>query len=82
MVVAEAYPDLKANQGFLDLQKQLEGTENRIAVERRVFNEATQRYNSSVRSFPTSIVAGFKGMTTKAYFQADAEAAKVPQVKF
>ena len=82
MAVAEAYPELKANQNFLELQSQLEGTENRIAVERRRFNETVQDYNTSVRVFPASIVASMRGFTPKAFFEADAGAEKAPTVKF
>jgi LemA protein len=82
MVIAEQYPDLKANQGFLDLQAQLEGTENRIAVERNRFNEKAQGYNTEIRRFPMSLMAKMFGFAKKAYFEA-AEAAKTaPQVKF
>lgn len=82
MVVVEKYPDLKANQNFLELQSQLEGTENRIAVERRRFNEITQEYNTSIKLFPRSIVAGFRGMAPKTYFTSNAGADKAPEVKF
>lgn len=82
MAVAENYPQLKANQNFLELQSQLEGTENRIAVERRRFNEAIQDYNTATRLFPNSLVAGFRGFGPKAFFEADAGAEKAPQVKF
>ncbi len=82
LVVVERYPDLKANQNFLDLQAQLEGTENRIAVERRRFNEMARRYNTAIRRFPASIVAGMFGFTKRAYFQAQAGAEQAPQVKF
>lgn len=82
LVTVERYPDLKANQNFLTLQAQLEGTENRIAVERSRFNETVQAYNNKVISFPTNLVAGFFGFKTKAYFQADAAAATVPTVSF
>lgn len=82
LAVSEKYPELKANENFMDLQKQLEGTENRIAVERKVFNDTTQSYNYAVKSFPTSIIAGFKGLTTKPYFEADAQAKTAPKVKF
>jgi LemA protein len=82
MVVSEQYPELKANQNFLDLQKQLEGTENRITVERMKFNQTVQGYNSTIRSFPTSFVASFKGMAEKPYFEAEAGANKAPSVKF
>jgi LemA protein len=82
MVVMEKYPDLKANQNFLDLQAQLEGTENRIAVERRNFNEVVQDYNVNVRSFPSNIFAGMFGFQQKGYFQAEAGAEKAVKVKF
>ena len=82
MVVVERYPDLKANQNFLDLQAQLEGTENRIAVERRRFNEAARRYNTAIRRFPASLVAGMFGFEKRAYFQAEAGAERAPEVKF
>ena len=82
MVVMEKYPELKANQNFLDLQAQLEGTENRIAVERRKFNEVVQEYNVSVRSFPSNIFAGMFGFQQKGYFQAEAGAEKAVKVKF
>jgi len=82
MVVMEQYPDLKANQNFLDLQAQLEGTENRIAVERGRFNEAAQSFNSFIRQFPESIVANFKGFQKKAYFEAEKGAEKAPVVNF
>ena len=82
LVVVERYPDLKANQNFLALQSQLEGTENRITVERMRFNEAAQRFNTLRRSFPTNMVANLGGFHEKAYFKADEGAAKVPVVKF
>ena len=82
MVVMEKYPDLKANQNFLDLQAQLEGTENRIAVERRKFNEVVQDYNVNVRSFPSNMFAGMFGFQQKGYFQAEAGAEKAVKVKF
>ena len=82
MATVEAYPELKANQNFLELQAQLEGTENRISVERRAFNEATQTYNSTVRTFPNNIMAGIFGFKEKGYFQAEAGAATVPEVQF
>ena len=82
MVVMERYPDLKANQNFLDLQAQLEGTENRIAVERRSFNEIVQDYNVSVRSFPSNMFAAMFGFQQKGYFQAEAGAEKAVKVKF
>lgn len=82
MVVMERYPDLKANQNFLDLQAQLEGTENRIAVERRNFNEVVQEYNIAVRRFPRNLFAGMFGFQQKGYFQAEAGANKAVKVKF
>lgn len=82
LVVAEQYPDLKANQNFMDLQAQLEGTENRIANERRKFNEAVQDLNSYIRSFPQNLIAKTFGIQQRAYFEADEAAAKAPTVKF
>jgi len=82
MVVVEKYPDLKANQNFLDLQTQLEGTENRIAVERNRFNKVAQGYNTIIRRFPGSIYAGMFGFDRKAYFEAEAGSEKAPQVEF
>ncbi len=82
LVTIEKYPDLKANQNFLELQSQLEGTENRISVERGRFNEMVQVYNKYVRSFPTNIFAGMFGFAQKGYFQAVAGAEKAPEVKF
>ncbi len=82
MVVVERYPDLKANQNFLELQAQLEGTENRIAVERRRFNQSVQVYNTYIRSFPKNMVAGMYGFERKVQFQADAGADNVPEVTF
>lgn len=82
MVVVEKYPDLKANQGFLDLQAQLEGTENRISVERKKFNESAQMYNTYIRNFPKNIYAGMFGFEKKAYFEAEKGAEKAPQVQF
>lgn len=82
LVVVEKYPDLKANENFRDLQSQLEGTENRIAVERRRFNEVTQDYNSYIRRFPQAIIAGFRGFKEKAYFEAQQGAATAPKVEF
>lgn len=82
LVSVEKYPDLKANQNFLELQSQLEGTENRIAVERGRFNEMVQEYNKYVRSFPNNIFAGFYGFAQKGYFQAAAGSDKAPEVKF
>ena len=82
LVVAENYPDLKASANFRDLQAQLEGTENRITVERGRFNAAVQEYNTKIKSLPTVFFAGFLGFQTKPYFQADAGAEKAPAVKF
>ncbi|MCB8964616.1 MAG: LemA family protein [Bacteroidales bacterium] len=82
MVVVEQYPDLKANQNFLDLQAQLEGTENRIAVERHKFNETVKDYNTYIRKFPKNIWASLFGFEKKAYFEAEAGAEKAPEVKF
>ena len=82
MVVVERYPDLKANQNFLELQSQLEGTENRIAVERKRFNEATQGYNTYIKMFPKNILASMFGFETKPYFKAEEGAEKVPEVQF
>ena len=82
IAVAEAYPDLKANQNCLELQSQLEGTENRITVERNKFNEAAQTYNTKRRTFPTNIIAGIFGFGDKPYFQAQEGADKAPKVDF
>lgn len=82
MVVVERYPDLKANQNFLELQAQLEGTENRIAVERRNFNEAVKEYNEYIRLIPNNIYAGIFGFEKKDYFTAIAGAEKAPEVNF
>lgn len=82
LVVVERYPDLKANQNFSQLQAQLEGTENRIAVERRRFNETAQGYNTYIRRFPNNIFSGMFGFTPKAYFTAEEGANKAPKVEF
>ena len=82
LVVAERYPDLKATGNFRDLQAQLEGTENRITVERQKFNEAVQRYNTSVKSFPTVFLAGALGFQAKPYFAAREGADTPPKVEF
>lgn len=82
IAVAENYPDLKANSNFQELQAQLEGTENRIAVARRDFNEATRAYNTAIRRFPANLVAGLTSFGPKPYFEADAAAAQAPQVAF
>lgn len=82
MVVVEQYPELRATQNFRDLQIELEGTENRISVERRRFNEVTLTFNSFVKQFPQRILAGMFGFHEKPYFEADAGTEKAPQVKF
>ncbi len=82
MVVAEKYPDLKANQNFLELQSQLEGTENRITIERQRFNESAREFNTAIRQFPGSIVANSKGFKTREYFEAKKGAENAPEVKF
>jgi LemA protein len=82
LATVEAYPELKANQNFLELQAQLEGTENRITVERQKFNTVTQEYNSTIRTFPNNLTAGMFGFKAKGYFQAEAGANKAPKVAF
>ena len=82
LAISENYPDLKANQNFLELQAQLEGTENRINVERRNFNEAAQKYNTKIRRFPTSVLAGAFGFDKKPYFEAETGSERAPQVQF
>ena len=82
MVVVEKYPDLKANQNFLELQSQLEGTENRINTASRDFNEAAKGYNTTIRRFPKNILAGMFGFEKKAYFEAEQGAEKAPKVEF
>ncbi len=82
IAITENYPELKANQNFLELQAQLEGTENRINVERKNFNEAVQTYNAKIRRFPASILASILGFDKKTYFEADAGSNVVPQVSF
>lgn len=82
MMVVEQYPNLKANQNFLDLQAQLEGTENRIAVERKRFNDLSQEYNTFIRQFPKNIWASMFGFEKKVYFEAEAGAEKAPKVSF
>ncbi len=82
LMITENYPDLKANQNFRELQSQLEGTENRIAVERGRFNEMAKGYNASIRRFPRSIIASMFGFEKKPYFEAAAGAAQAPQVQF
>ena len=82
IAVSENYPDLKANQNFLELQAQLEGTENRITVARKAFNDATNAYNVQVRKFPANIVAMIFGFDQKPYFEADESASQAPKVEF
>lgn len=82
LAITENYPDLKANQNFLELQAQLEGTENRIAVARKDFNAAAQRYNVAVRRFPSNLIAGLFGFEKKPYFEASEGADKAPEVQF
>ncbi|HET6368873.1 MAG TPA: LemA family protein [Pseudomonadales bacterium] len=82
LVTVERYPELKSNANFLALQSQLEGTENRITVERRRFNEAVQAYNTQIRLFPGSLVAAFRGFKEKAYFEAAPGSEAAPKVKF
>ncbi len=81
-VVAEAYPELKADSNFANLQAELAGTENRIAVERKRYNEAVADFNKSVKRFPTNLVAKMLGFSQREYFQAAAGAEKAPEVKF
>ena len=81
-ILAEQYPDLKANQNFRDLQAQLEGTENRISVERRKYNEAVKAYNSYIMQFPRNIFASMFGFKDMAYFNAEAGTEQAPQVQF
>ena len=82
LVSVERYPDLKANQNFLELQAQLEGTENRITVERQKFNEAARNYNVAIRRFPNNIFAGMFGFEKKGYFEASEGAEQAPVVSF
>ncbi|MBP5171540.1 MAG: LemA family protein [Bacteroidales bacterium] len=82
MVVVERYPELKANQNFIELQSQLEGTENRITVERQKYNDVVKTYNAGVRKFPRNIVASLFNFDTKAYFKAAEGADKAPEVDF
>ncbi|HKI85086.1 MAG TPA: LemA family protein [Candidatus Krumholzibacteria bacterium] len=82
LVTVERYPDLKANQNYLTLQSQLEGTENRIAVERKHYNDAARAFNTKIRRFPASIIANLTGLQKNQYFQAEAGAEEVPKVKF
>lgn len=82
LAVTEAYPDLKANENFMNLQTQLEGTENRIATERMRYTEAVKEYNTAIKKFPTVIYAGWFGFKEKPQFKADAGASKAPEVQF
>ncbi len=82
LLIKESYPELKANQNFLELQAQLEGTENRIATERMKFNEAAQAFNTGIRRFPDNIIASMFGFEKKAYFEAQAGAETAPKVEF
>ncbi len=82
LAITESYPELKANENFKELQAQLEGTENRISVERRNFNEIARTYNSAIRAFPRSIIAGMFGFEKRPYFEAEEGANKAPEVKF
>lgn len=82
LAITENYPDLKANQNFLELQSQLEGTENRINVARKDFNDTAKKYNTSLRSFPRNIIASMFGFEKRNYFEAEAGAEKAPKVEF
>jgi len=82
LVVVERYPDLKANANFIRLQDELAGTENRISVERRRFNEAVKAYNTKIRSFPTNLIAGMFGFEKATFFEVPKEKQEVPKVKF
>lgn len=82
LVSVERYPDLKANQNFLELQAQLEGTENRISVERQRFNADAQGFNTMIRTFPKNVIAGMFGFEKKAYFEAEEGSEKAPKVEF
>lgn len=82
IAITENYPDLKANQNFLQLQEQLEGTENRITVARNAFNEQAKEFNKMVRRFPGNIIAGIAGFEKRSYFEAEAGADKAPKVEF
>lgn len=82
LAVQEAYPDLKANENFMNLQTQLEGTENRISTERMRYTEAVRDYNTAIKKFPTTIYAGWFGFTPKPQFKAEAGAEKAPEVQF
>ena len=82
LAIAEAYPDLKANQNFIRLQDELSGTENRIAVERRTYNETVRAYNAYIKTFPNNLIAGMFSFGPREYFEADASANEAPKVKF
>ena len=82
MAISERYPDLKANQNFRELQAQLEGTENRISIERRKFNEVAKNFNTIIRSFPKNLIAGMFGFEKRPYFQAEEGSQKAPSVSF
>ena len=82
LAITENYPDLKANQNFSELQAQLEGTENRIKVSRKYYNDAAQQYNTKIRTFPTNMVASMTGFVKKPYFKAEEGAEKAPKVEF
>ncbi len=82
LAITENYPDLKANQNFLELQSQLEGTENRINVARKDFNDSAKEYNTSLRRFPRNIIASMFGFEKRNYFEAEAGAEKAPKVEF
>lgn len=82
LAITENYPDLKANQNFLELQSQLEGTENRINVARKDFNDSAKKYNTSLRRFPRNIIASIFGFEKRNYFEAEAGAEKAPKVEF
>lgn len=82
LAITEAYPDLKANENFKELQAQLEGTENRISVERKKFNDAARSYNTAIRTFPRNLLAGMFGFDKRPYFEAEEGAEKAPKVEF
>ena len=82
IAIAENYPDLKANENFRDLQAQLEGTENRIAVARQLFNDEAKKFNAKIRRFPNNLIAGMFGFEKKPYFEAEEGANKAPKVEF
>ncbi|MDO4179820.1 MAG: LemA family protein [Bacteroidales bacterium] len=82
LAITEAYPDLKANENFKELQAQLEGTENRISVERKKFNDAARSYNTAIRTFPRNLLAGIFGFDKRPYFEAEEGAEKAPKVEF